>query len=609
LSDDADISDCEDIADQEAIVISDSEARCKPRSKLSSDERSRIWQKHLEAPKVTQIKLAEWAKGEFQLEKLTQATISAILKEFRSSSSGGGNLTNQQVQMIVKKSKQTKMSQTKLATWAKRQFSLDKAPCQATISNILNNKRGLASSLDDKDRGIKRRRVVKSPELDNILLEWILQRQENRVALSWQLIQRKAEDFSDRLNLSPEQRPTFSDGWLEKFLDRHGLKTIVLSGESGSADVAAIEAALPDIQSEIQGYSPKDVFNMDETGLFYCLSPDRTIATRQLEGLKKDKTRISIALCANADGSEKQELFFIGHAAKPRAFNKKTGQQLGFYYRHNKKAWMTSLLFQEWLLQFDAHMKRQQRNVLLILDNAPTHMVKNLTLVSVKVLFLPPNTTSRIQPMDAGIIAAFKKRYRSFHLANAIDRDAAGEKDLYKVDILKAMRWCRSAWNALAPSTIENCWRHTGLMSAAKQPTNVQLTAEREIEDQLIQQIKELKLSSPLSVEDMAEREAEADTHFQFSDSDLVELFTEPAEQVSDADDDVIVLERNVERVSIDAKIKAVKLTLDLLLDDPIENEAAIRPVRKVLYRLSSEKAAQHSNDLMQSDIRAFMAK
>jgi len=57
-------------------------------------------------------------------------------------------------------------------------------------------------------------------------------------------------------------------------------------------------------------------------------------------------------------------------------------------------------------------------------------MTKNLTLSNVQVLFLPPNTTSRIQPMDAGIIAAFKKRYRSFHLAHAVDRDAAGEKNI-----------------------------------------------------------------------------------------------------------------------------------------------------------------------------------
>ena len=41
--------------------------------------------------------------------------------------------------------------------------------------------------------------------------------------------------------------------------------------------------------------------------------------------------------------------------------------------------------------------------------------------------------------MDAGIIDAFKKRYRSFQLGNALDRDFANETDIYKVEILKAL--------------------------------------------------------------------------------------------------------------------------------------------------------------------------
>ena len=121
-----------------------------------------------------------------------------------------------------------------------------------------------------------------------------------------------------------------------------------MSGESGSADVAAINTALPELRAVIEEYAPQNVFNMDETGIFCCLARDRTIATRQLEGVKKDKARISIALCANSDGTEKEEILFIGHAAKPRAFNKKSGKELGCFYRNNKKAWMTSLIFQEW---------------------------------------------------------------------------------------------------------------------------------------------------------------------------------------------------------------------------------------------------------------------
>lgn len=50
--------------------------------------------------------------------------------------------------------------------------------------------------------------------------------------------------------------------------------------------------------------------------------------------------------------------------------------------------------------------------VLLVLDNAPGHppYLDDFNL-NVKVVYLPSNTTSIIQPMDQGVIATFKKDY------------------------------------------------------------------------------------------------------------------------------------------------------------------------------------------------------
>ena len=570
------------------------------RSKLSKEQRSQIWQRHLLFPKLSQKALADWAKDEFKLEQLTQATISKVLSGFRSTTAIGGNLTNAQVQLIIQQSKIKRMTQEKLRDWSKKEFNLKKRPSQSTISRILNNKRGVPEVLDDRNRGLKRKRTVKSAELDKILVEWILQRQANRVCLTWTLIQAKAKNFADQLALSDSQRPSFSDGWLEKFLQRHGLKTVVMSGESGSADVAAINDALPGLRATIRSYAPRDVFNMDETGLFYCLAPDRTIASRQMEGMKKDKTRVSVALCANSDGTEKEKLMIIGHSAKPRAFNKKTGQQLGFYYRFNQKAWMTALLFQEWLLNFDSRMRGQQRQVLLLLDNAPTHMIKNLTLSSVKVMFLPPNTTSRIQPMDAGIIAAFKKRYRSLHIAHAIDRDAGGEKSIYKVDILKAMRWMKAAWSAVSSETISNCFRHTGLLSD-DDSTPPRFIVDDDFDTELSENLKKLSIGSVLSLEEMAKQESDIEIHHSFTDQELIELFSDVVQ------DDAVSSEDDMDNgPSLDEKIQALRITLSLLVDNPIENETAIRQIRHLLLQLSREKADNHTESLKQSDIRSF---
>lgn len=72
--------------------------------------------------------------------------------------------------------------------------------------------------------------------------------------------------------------------------------------------------------------------------------PDRGLATKQMSGKKKDKFRITVGLACNSDGSEKFEPIYIGKSKRPRCFGK---VEQGFYYRNNKKAWMTCLLFEE----------------------------------------------------------------------------------------------------------------------------------------------------------------------------------------------------------------------------------------------------------------------
>lgn len=71
------------------------------------------------------------------------------------------------------------------------------------------------------------------------------------------------------------------------------------------------------------------------------------MATHKISGKKKNKFRITILFACNATGTEKLPPFFIGKSAKPRCFQKKTGEELGLHYRNNKKAWMTAILFEE----------------------------------------------------------------------------------------------------------------------------------------------------------------------------------------------------------------------------------------------------------------------
>ena len=63
------------------------------------------------------------------------------------------------------------------------------------------------------------------------------------------------------------------------------------------------------------------------------------------------------------------------------------------------------------LEEFDNDMKAMGRQAVLCMDNAPSHIFDESKLQNTKVVFLVPNLTSHIQPMDAGIIQAFKAHY------------------------------------------------------------------------------------------------------------------------------------------------------------------------------------------------------
>jgi len=90
-----------------------------------------------------------------------------------------------------------------------------------------------------------------------------------------------------------------------------------------------------------------DRWNVDETALFAFAPPDQGLAQQQMSGKKANKFRVTLCFACNADGSEKRDIFFIGKSKKPRCFGWRGPNERGFYYRSNKTAWMTEMLFEE----------------------------------------------------------------------------------------------------------------------------------------------------------------------------------------------------------------------------------------------------------------------
>ena len=176
-------------------------------------------------------------------------------------------LTNEQrLQICRHRAALPKMSQSELVKWATKEFNLAKGISQAAISNILKKQAEL-ENMAPTSLEAKRPRLAQHPDLEEALATWVLQCQSRNVAVNGLLIKAKAEAFAARLNITADSAK-FSNGWLQHFQERHKLRSFRIHGESGSADIEAIELALPDLQELIMTYDRRDVYNMDETGKF-----------------------------------------------------------------------------------------------------------------------------------------------------------------------------------------------------------------------------------------------------------------------------------------------------------------------------------------------------
>lgn len=124
-------------------------------------------------------------------------------------------------------------------------------------------------------------------------------------------------------------------------------------------------------------------------------------------------------------------------------------------------------------------MATQQRHILLLCDNASSHGIPSipteqihglnaLRLSNVLIVFLPPNTTSHVQPLDAGIIAAFKQHYRMQLVRWYLNEyETAGDDvNLTKLypGVRQAILWSVASMQLITEQTIRNCWKKTGIL-------------------------------------------------------------------------------------------------------------------------------------------------
>ena len=176
----------------------------------------------------------------------------------------------------------------KVLTLAERVAVLNKIEsgkfCRSVAEEIGVGKTQIQNIVKDKDNIRKRWEAGESAacrkytkvrktgyeELDKVVWEWFTRARAKNIPVSGRLIQERAMMYAAELGL---ESFAGSNGWLDKWQKRHCVRLAVLSGEAADVDLTVVSDWGERLKTICKGYPLRDIFNADETGLYYRALP------------------------------------------------------------------------------------------------------------------------------------------------------------------------------------------------------------------------------------------------------------------------------------------------------------------------------------------------
>ncbi|CAI5473212.1 unnamed protein product [Closterium sp. Yama58-4] len=325
------------------------------------------------------------------------------------------------------------MRQVDLARWCFTRYGI--RPDRSTIGRVLKS----ADRWAAPNNNTVRVRGGAYPELELAMVRWIRNAGPAGVPLTLATIRDHVAVIARGMNLPPTFR--CSVGWVRRAMRRHGIRCRSATGEAADQDHAAVRTCqqqLPQLLMYL-ALRPCDVYNFDETALFLSVLPRKTYGGARVAGRKLAKQRLTVGLLVNADGSHAFRPLVISKSKRPRDFLPDYDPEDLCYWRSNAKGWMTAALFTHFIEQLNAAMVAEDRNIVILVDNASSHNLQSedaesedlfgfrtRVLGNIRPVFLPPNTTAFTQPLDQGLIATTKARYRQHWLRTVTSLWEAG---------------------------------------------------------------------------------------------------------------------------------------------------------------------------------------
>ena len=252
------------------------------------------------------------------------------------------------------------------------------------------------------------------------------------------MLKEEAMAIKEQLKSSDFDNFRASDGWLDRWKTTYSVKERRVVGEAGDVSTETVTSWMERINELIESYSLENIWNMDESGCFFKALLDKGLIEKgkQTKSGKKSKQRLTVTFFVNAAGERVDQPIVIWKSKLPRCLKKLKDPScpVNIHYFSNPKSWMTSEVMEAVLARFNRKLVLEDRKFILFLDNAtchPEYMIRQFS--QIKIVFLPKNTTSTLQPLDAGITQNFK------------------------------VVWIQEVWKEVSNSTIKNCFEKCGI--------------------------------------------------------------------------------------------------------------------------------------------------